>query len=86
MRNTWGSLLEYADPFHNPNLLFSGERFEVPVSPSRRKPWRDLGEQVLNLRRFLAIARNGPDQSSAVMTQPIIPIRHHALLHFLSSQ
>jgi len=47
MRKTWGSLLDSADPFHNPNLRFSWEGFEIPAWPRRRKPWRDLGEQVL---------------------------------------
>jgi hypothetical protein len=47
---TWGSLVDSADPFHNPNLLFAWERFEMPAWPRRRKPWRDLGEQVLRFQ------------------------------------
>jgi GT2 family glycosyltransferase len=54
MRNTWGPLLESADPFHNPNTLFSWERFEMPVQPRRRKPWRDLGEQMLKFQHDFA--------------------------------
>jgi GT2 family glycosyltransferase len=50
MRNAWGPLLESADPFHNPNVLFSWERLEMPVQPRRRKPWRDLGEQLLRFQ------------------------------------
>jgi O-antigen biosynthesis protein len=50
-RKTWSHLLNSADPFHNPNLLFSWGSFEVPASPRRRKPWRDLGEQILSSRR-----------------------------------
>jgi O-antigen biosynthesis protein len=29
MRKTWGSLVDSADPFRNPNLLFAWERFET---------------------------------------------------------
>ena len=54
MRKTWESLLDSADPFHNPNLLFSWEGFEIPVWPRRRKPWLDLGEQLLNLQRHFS--------------------------------
>jgi O-antigen biosynthesis protein len=39
LKKTWGSLLESADPFHNPNLLFHPDYFEVPSSPRRKKPW-----------------------------------------------
>ena len=58
MRKTWGSLLDSADPFHNPNLRFSWEGFEIPAWPRRRKPWRDLGEQVLSLRRPFSRAQD----------------------------
>jgi O-antigen biosynthesis protein len=58
MRKTWGSLLDSADPFHNPNLRFSWEHFEIPASPRRRKPWRDLGEQVLELQRHFSRAQD----------------------------
>jgi glycosyltransferase involved in cell wall biosynthesis len=54
MRNTWGPLLESADPFHNPNTLFFWERFEMPVQPRRREPWRDLGEQMLEFQHDFA--------------------------------
>jgi glycosyltransferase involved in cell wall biosynthesis len=57
MRKTWGSLLDSGDPFHNPNLLFSWERFEIPVWPLRRKPWRDLREEVVNLQRHFSRAQ-----------------------------
>jgi GT2 family glycosyltransferase len=40
MRRTWGSLLHSGDPFHNPNLLFTGGHIEIPSSPRREKPWR----------------------------------------------
>ena len=42
MRRTWGLLLEGADPFHNPNLLFAGGHIEIPCQPRREKPWRRL--------------------------------------------
>jgi GT2 family glycosyltransferase len=50
MLKTWGSLLDSADPFHNPNLLFSSDRIEISAWPRRRRTWRDLGEQFLELR------------------------------------
>ena len=52
MRKTWGSLLETADPFHNPNLLFHWDYQEIPSTPRRRKPWHYIVEQVLNLNRY----------------------------------
>jgi hypothetical protein len=39
MRKTWGALMESDDPFHNPNVLFGWEGFEVPSAPRREKPW-----------------------------------------------
>ena len=42
LRQTWGAMLESADPFHNPNLLFHPDYFETPSSPRREKPWRRL--------------------------------------------
>jgi GT2 family glycosyltransferase len=39
MRKTWGALMKSADPFHNPNVLFGWNRFEVPSTPRRQKPW-----------------------------------------------
>ena len=59
-RKTWGALLNSADPFHNPNLLFSWGSFEVPASPRRQKPWRDLGEQILTSRRELFVSPRTP--------------------------
>jgi len=56
LRNTWGSLLESADPFHNPNLLFLPNSFEVPSLPRRKKPWYYIAEQLSNLNRYLAPA------------------------------
>jgi GT2 family glycosyltransferase len=44
LRTTWGALMETADPFHNPNLLFSWDHFEVPSVPRREKPWRRSSE------------------------------------------
>jgi GT2 family glycosyltransferase len=58
MRKTWGSLLDSADPFHNPNLRFSWEGFELPAWPRRRKPWRDLGEQLLESQRHFSRAQD----------------------------
>jgi GT2 family glycosyltransferase len=56
---TWGPLVDSADPFHNPNLLFAGEGFQMPAWPRRRKPWTDLGEEMFNVifleRRISAI-------------------------------
>jgi GT2 family glycosyltransferase len=71
LRKTWGGLLECGDPFHNPNLLFSWEHFESPAWPRRRKPWRDLGEQMLLIandvfpeRRVPAIAQEPLKQNA----------------------
>jgi GT2 family glycosyltransferase len=58
MRKTWGSLLESADPFHNPNLLFAWEYFEVPSAPRREKPWRSVFEEVLNLNEHFSLAQD----------------------------
>ena len=58
IRNIWRSLMESDDPFHNPNLLFAWDRFEVPSSPRCEKPWRPILTTVLNLNQRLASARN----------------------------
>ena len=58
MRETWGSLLEAADPFHNPNLLFHWNHYEIPTSPRRAKPWRFVVEHVSNLNRYFPL-QNG---------------------------
>jgi O-antigen biosynthesis protein len=50
MQETWGSLMESADPFYNPNLLFAGEYFEVPSAPRRQKPWQSVFKEYLKLR------------------------------------
>jgi O-antigen biosynthesis protein len=47
MRRTWGSHLEFTDPYHNPNLLFSWDLFECPSAPRQEKPWRRFAEQFL---------------------------------------
>jgi glycosyltransferase involved in cell wall biosynthesis len=57
LRNTWGLLLESADPFHNPNVLFAWDYHKIPAPPRRRKPWRDLGEQALSLQDIFDQAR-----------------------------
>jgi GT2 family glycosyltransferase len=57
MRNTWRSLMETADPFHNPNLLFADDYFEVPSAPRREQPWRSVFEQVFDLKQCFALAR-----------------------------
>ena len=51
MQETWGSLMESADPFYNPNLLFAGEYFEVPSAPRRQKPWRSVFERIFEIER-----------------------------------
>ena len=61
MRNTWGSLMESADPFHNPNLLFAGDYFEIPSLPRREKPWHSIFEQVFNLKQRFGLARDAHD-------------------------
>jgi O-antigen biosynthesis protein len=58
MRNAWGSLVETADPFHNPNLLFAEDHFEIPSLPRRVKPWHPVFEQVFNLKQRFAQARD----------------------------
>jgi GT2 family glycosyltransferase len=58
MQKTWGSLLESADPFHNPNLLFAWEYFELPSVPRREKPWRSVFEEVLNLKGHFSLAQD----------------------------
>ena len=55
LRNTWGSLLESADPFHNPNLLFDHNYYEIPASPRRGKPWNYIVEQASNLSRYFPL-------------------------------
>jgi len=55
MCKTWGSLLETADPLHNPNLLFHWDYQEIPSSPRRRKPWHYIVEEVLNLNRYFPL-------------------------------
>src|SRR5271165_4457709 len=52
MCQTWGSLLETADPFHNPNLLFHSDYHEIPSTPRRLRPWHYIVEPVLNLYRY----------------------------------
>jgi O-antigen biosynthesis protein len=42
MHQTWGTLLEGGDPFHNPNLLFEWDYLEIPSVPRRLKPWRTV--------------------------------------------
>ena len=54
MCQTWGSLLETADPFHNPNVLFHSDYHEIPATPRRRRPWHYIVEPVLNLYRYLS--------------------------------
>jgi glycosyltransferase involved in cell wall biosynthesis len=54
LRKTWDSLLESGDPFHNPNLLFHPDYFEMPSSPRREKPWRPVFEQFFALRRHFS--------------------------------
>ena len=39
LRRVWGSLLESADPYHNPNVLFHPHFHEIPSTPRRAKPW-----------------------------------------------
>ena len=46
LRKTWGSLLESADPFHNPNLIFHSNHCEIPSSSRRSKPWHHVVEQA----------------------------------------
>jgi GT2 family glycosyltransferase len=58
MQKTWGSLLESADPFHNPNLLFAWEYFEVPSAPRREKPCRSVFAEVLNLKGHFSLAQD----------------------------
>jgi O-antigen biosynthesis protein len=43
IRKTWGPLVESADPFHSPNLLFAWDGLQVPSAPRRRKPWQSRG-------------------------------------------
>jgi GT2 family glycosyltransferase/2-polyprenyl-3-methyl-5-hydroxy-6-metoxy-1,4-benzoquinol methylase len=38
MQRLWGMILE-ADPFHNPNLRFGFDFFELPSKPRRERPW-----------------------------------------------
>jgi len=55
MRKTWGPLLESADPFHNPNMLFHPDYHEIPSSPRRRKPWHHIVEQFSDLNRYFPL-------------------------------
>jgi GT2 family glycosyltransferase len=49
---TWGSLLDSADPFHNPNLLYRWDCYEIPSSSRRQKPWHSFVEQALSSNRY----------------------------------
>ena len=42
VRRVWGALLETADPYHNPNVLFHPHFHEIPSAPRRRKPWHSM--------------------------------------------
>lgn len=53
MRKTWGPLVESADPFHNPNLLFTPDKFAVAAVPRRPKPWLPVFEQAFSLKPHL---------------------------------
>src|SRR5262249_17773839 len=50
MREKWGLMLESADPFHNPNLLFHPDYFKVPSPPRQEKPWRRLAFELADLQ------------------------------------
>jgi GT2 family glycosyltransferase len=50
IKERWGLMLESADPFHNPNLLFHPDYFEAPSSPRREKPWRRLVSNLSDLQ------------------------------------
>ncbi|HEY0789479.1 MAG TPA: glycosyltransferase, partial [Chthoniobacterales bacterium] len=54
MHQTWGGLLESADPFHNPNLRFAWEYFQVPSPPRREKPWRPFFLEAFALKRHFS--------------------------------
>ena len=58
MRKTWGSLLQSADPFHNPNLLFASDHLEVPSAPRREKPWRCVFEHVFDLKQDFSLQQD----------------------------
>ncbi len=53
MRDTWGSILESADPFHNTNLLFGWDYLEIPSVPRRERPWRAVFGEGFNLKEQL---------------------------------
>jgi GT2 family glycosyltransferase len=55
LRKTWGSLLESEDPFHNPNLLFHPDYYEMPTSPRRPRPWHYVVDQVADLNRHFPL-------------------------------
>jgi GT2 family glycosyltransferase len=55
---TWGSLLDSADPFHNPNLLFHWDRTEIPSSSRRRKPWHFIADQITDLDRYFPLSHD----------------------------
>jgi GT2 family glycosyltransferase len=57
MRKTWGTLMESSDPFHNPNLLFAPDYFEIPSSPRRQKPWISVSRQIPNLKQNIPLAQ-----------------------------
>jgi GT2 family glycosyltransferase len=57
LRKTWGSLLESADPFHNPNILFGWDFLELPSAPRREKPWHLSLSVPLNFEQRAAPAK-----------------------------
>jgi GT2 family glycosyltransferase len=60
VRRTWGSLLESADPFHNPNLLFAWDYYEIPASPRCKKPWHYIVDQISALNRHFPLTDDAP--------------------------
>jgi GT2 family glycosyltransferase len=50
MKEKWGSMLESADPFHNPNLVLHPTCLQAPSSPRREKPWRRLASNLSDLQ------------------------------------
>jgi GT2 family glycosyltransferase len=58
LRETWGPLMESSDPFDNPNLLFAWNKFDVPASPRRPKPWLLVSEDVFKVKPRFAHPRN----------------------------
>jgi GT2 family glycosyltransferase len=70
MKRTWASLMESGDCFHNPNILFTWNAFEVPSTPRGERPWHHILEHLPDLNRHFFPATQGEDLSTSSCPVP----------------